>query len=51
MVGFASEVMSERSLYYLTTDMKRKIEALPSVLNTQCMAREEVLEVTLNPRA
>ena len=52
MVGFASEMMSERSLYYLTTDMKRKIEALPSVLNTQMFgAREEVLEVTLNPKA
>ena len=52
MVGFASEMMSERSLYYLTTDMKRKIEALPSVLNTQMYgAREEVLEVTLNPKA
>ena len=52
MIGFASEMMSERSLYYLTTDMKRKIEALPSVLNTQMFgAREEVLEVTLNPKA
>ena len=44
--------MSERSLYYLTTDMKRKIEALPSVLSTQMFgAREEVLEVTLNQGA
>ncbi len=52
MVGFASEVMTERELYFLSSEMKRKIEALPAVLKVQMYgAREEVLEVTLDPKS
>ncbi|MGA0170260.1 MAG: efflux RND transporter permease subunit [Pseudomonadales bacterium] len=52
MVGLASESSSERELYYIAIDLKRRVEALPSVLSTQMWgAREEVLEVTLDPRA
>ena len=52
LINFVGDNISERSIYQAALKLQDEIESIPSVLSADMQGqREEVLEVTINPKA
>lgn len=52
LINFVGETASERTIYRAAQQLRDELESIPSVLSADMQGqREEVLEVTINPKA